>query len=96
MSDHYAERHPGYSFVDTDGSTVTVPASTSTPAAEYRHEPMTRAQASDVLIAFGLATGCACPIRCKPNGAGFDAMVPLEFIARLEGVKRLLGDAGKG
>jgi hypothetical protein len=90
VSRDYAENHPGYSFTDPSGREVHVPPAKVTDAATYVHEPMTREQASDVLIAFGLVTNGDIPIRCKANGAGFDAVVPLEFIRELPMVRAYL------
>jgi hypothetical protein len=92
MSKDYAEHHPGYSFTAPDGTEVRVPSARITPAAAYHNEPMTRAEAGDILIAFGLASDCTLPIRCRPNGAGFDAVIPLEFVAGLDGVRRVLDE----
>jgi hypothetical protein len=58
-------------------------------------EPMTRDQAVDVQIAFGIVTKGGCPLEIRPavveGGAlGFDAVVPLEFIRDLPMVKAYL------
>lgn len=90
-----SERHPGYSFTDSSGETVRVPAATITPAARYVHEAMSREQASDIAIAFGVCTESEIPIRIRPVAAadgaiGWVAEVPLEWIAGLEDVSAFL------
>jgi hypothetical protein len=59
----------------------------------YRNQPMTREQASDVMIAFALATAAGnVPIRRRMSGdeRGYDAIVPMEFVASLPEVKAML------
>ena len=61
--------------------------------APYVREPMSRERAYDVAIAFGLAcqdAGATCPIQPKPNGNGFDAVIPMEFLEGLPALKPYL------
>ena len=44
----------------------------------YRNQAMPRHRAYDIAIAFALDTGLPCQPR--PNGEGFDAIVPMEVI----------------
>jgi len=56
---------------------------------------MTREWAYDVAIAFGLTcqdAGATVPIQPKPNGNGFDAVIPMEFLAGLPMLKPYLPD----
>lgn len=78
--------HQGY---DRDDFTVDVPAPRETPARGYRNAPMRRDEATDIEIAFGLAMACGTPIRRLRNGAGFDDVVPMEFIANLPAVREM-------
>lgn len=85
--DRYVEEHPGYSYTGPDGATVYVPAAKATEAAAYVNEPMSRERANDICIAWGMAVGDAkVPIRFRPNGAGFDALIPLEVIGAVPAV----------
>lgn len=54
--------------------------------APYVRQPMTRAWAYDVAIAFGMAcqdSGVFIPIQPRPAGNGFDATIPMEWIEHL-------------
>lgn len=84
------ERVPGYSFTDATGEIISVPAGQVTEASRYEHEAMTREQAHDIVIAFGVCTESAVPIRIRPAGEGFEAIVPLEFLREYDDVAAFL------
>lgn len=44
----------------------------------YENEPMTRERAYEIAMAFGIEFRLPC--RPRPNGEGFDAVIPLELI----------------
>lgn len=86
-----SERIEGYSYTAPDGETIRVPAGKVTEAAGYQPRPMSREEATDVAIAFGVATESRIPIKIRPVAApdgkiGWSAEVPLEFLAGLEDV----------
>jgi len=76
------ERHEGYAFDRPDGSRCEVPAETIRPKRErYSNVPMTRDEAYDVAIMFGLETGMS--IALKPCGQGYNAVIPVEYLRGL-------------
>jgi hypothetical protein len=81
------EFHPGYCFVDPHGierkvSSIRIKRPPPSPSRRYRHRPMTRLDAYNVAIRFGIQTRMSVAVVPSADKKGYDLTVPAEWVER--------------